>query len=126
MHNIRRIASIVGSINPEQRLRRGIRKKNITKNREENVMWSKTKKAMNERRAPSLKGWVLYDFEYCRPHYRTEIPANPNCHCMFCSYNRFFRTIIDKKENIMIANSDVYYKSKFCLQKDSPVQYRIR
>lgn len=75
-------------------------------------MWSKTRKAMYERMAPSLKGRVAYDFEYCRPHYWTEPPANPKCHCMFCSYNRFFRIVIDKKEKIMIANSDVYYKSK--------------
>ena len=75
-------------------------------------MWSKTRKAMYERLAPSLKGRVFYDFEYCRPHYRTEPPANPRCHCVFCSYNRFFRIVIDKKEKIMIANSDVYYKSE--------------
>lgn len=75
-------------------------------------MWSKTRKAMYERMAPSLKGWVVYDFEYCRPHYRTEPPANPKCHCIFCSYNRFFRIVIDKKDKIMIANSDVYYKSE--------------
>ncbi len=29
-------------------------------------MWSKTRKAMEERMAPSLKGRVFYDFEYCR------------------------------------------------------------
>ncbi len=75
-------------------------------------MWSKTRKAMYERLAPSLKGRVFYDFEYCRPHYRTEPPANSRCHCVFCSYNRFFRIVIDKKEKIMIANSDVYYKSE--------------
>ena len=75
-------------------------------------MWSKTRKAMEERMAPSLKGRVFYDFEYCRPHYWTEPPANPKCHCTFCSYNRFFRIVIDKKETIMIANSDVYYKSE--------------
>ncbi len=75
-------------------------------------MWSKTRKAMYERLAPSLKGRISYDFEYCRPHYRTEPPANPKCHCIFCSYNRFFRIVIDKKEKIMIANSDVYYKSE--------------
>ncbi|HIT06761.1 MAG TPA: hypothetical protein IAB53_08990, partial [Candidatus Scybalocola faecipullorum] len=39
-------------------------------------MWSKTRKAMEERMAPSLKGRVFYDFEYCRPHYWTEPPAN--------------------------------------------------
>ena len=75
-------------------------------------MWSKTRKAMYERMAPSLKGRVVYDFEYCRPHYRTEPPANPKCHCIFCSYNRFFRIVIDKKDKIMMANSDVYYKSE--------------
>ena len=42
-------------------------------------MWSKTRKAMYERMAPSLKGRVAYDFEYCRPHYWTEPPANPKC-----------------------------------------------
>ena len=41
-------------------------------------MWSKTRKAMEERMAPSLKGRVFYDFEYCRPHYWTEPPANPS------------------------------------------------
>ena len=78
----------------------------------EYIMWSKTRKAMYERLAPSLKGRAFYDFEYCRPHYRTEPPANPRCHCVFCSYNRFFRIVIDKKEKIIIANSDVYYKSE--------------
>ena len=63
-------------------------------------MWSKTRKAMYERLAPSLKGRVFYDFEYCRPHYRTEPPANPRCHCVFCSYNRFFRIVIDKKRRL--------------------------
>ncbi len=76
-------------------------------------MWSKTRKAMEKRIAPSLRDRVFYDFEYCRPHYRTEPPANPKCHCTFCSYNRFFRIVIDKKESIMIANSDVYYKSEW-------------
>lgn len=74
-------------------------------------MWSKTRKAMYERMAPSLKGRVAYDFEYCRPHYWTEPPANPKCHCMFCSYN-LFSDRDRQKEKIMIANSDVYYKSK--------------
>ena len=76
-------------------------------------MWSKTRKAMEKRIAPSLRDRVFYDFEYCRPNYRTEPPANPKCHCTFCSYNRFFRIVIDKKESIMIANSDVYYKSEW-------------
>lgn len=74
-------------------------------------MWSKTRKIMYERMAQSLKGRVVYDFEYCRPKYRTEPPANPKCHCTFCSYNRFFKIIIDKNREVMIANSNVYYKS---------------
>ena len=76
-------------------------------------MWSKTRKAMYERMTPVLKGRVVYDFEYCRPKRRTEPPATSRCHCVFCSYNRFFKIVIDKKEEIMIANSDVYYKSEF-------------
>lgn len=75
-------------------------------------MWSKTRKAMYERMAPTLKGRVKYDFEYCRPKYRTEPPANPKCHCVFCSYNRFFKIVLDGTTEIMIANSDVYYKSE--------------
>ena len=75
-------------------------------------MWSKTRKAMEERLAPSLKGRVFYDFEYCRPHYCTEPPATSKCHCEFCSYHLFFRIVIDKQEKVMIANSGVYYKSK--------------
>ena len=76
-------------------------------------MWSKTRKAMYDRMTPKLRGRVIYDFEYCRPRYRTEPPATSKCHCVFCSYNRFFKIVIDKKEEIMIANSGVYYKSKF-------------
>ena len=33
---------------------------------EEHIMWSKTRKAMYERLAPSLKGRISYDFEYLR------------------------------------------------------------
>ena len=76
------------------------------------IMWSKTRKEMYKRMAPVLNGRVAYDFEYCRPKYFTEPPANPKCHCTFCSYNRFFQIVIDKKEKIMIANSNVYYKSE--------------
>lgn len=76
-------------------------------------MWSKTRKAMYERMMPELRKRVTYDFEYCRPRCRTELPATSKCHCVFCSYNRSFKIVIDKKEEIMIANSDVYYKSEF-------------
>ena len=52
-------------------------------------MWSKTRKAMYERLAPSLKGRVFYDFEYCRPHYRTEPPANPGVTVSFAPITAF-------------------------------------
>ena len=80
-------------------------------------MWSKTRKAMYDRMTPKLRGRVIYDFEYCRPKYRTEPPATSKCHCVFCSYNRFFKIVIDKKEEIMIANSDVYIKVNFILRR---------
>ena len=73
-------------------------------------MWSKTRKAMYERLAPSLRGRIQYDIEYCRPHYWTEPPANPKCSCIFCSYHRFFHIVIDKKERIVISSNHVYYK----------------
>lgn len=41
-------------------------------------MWSKTRKAMYDRMMPKLRGRVIYDFEYCRPRYRTEPPATSN------------------------------------------------
>ena len=81
------------------------------------IMWSKTRKEMYKRMAPVLNGRVAYDFEYCRPKYFTEPPANPKCHCTFCSYNRFFQIVIDKKEKIMIANSNVIIRVNLIRQK---------
>ncbi len=71
-------------------------------------MWSKTKKALMERMAPSLRGKVVYDLEYCRPHYRTDPPATSKCTCFYCAYHRFFQIIINKKDKVMIANNKVY------------------
>lgn len=73
-------------------------------------MWSKTRKAMYERLAPSLKDRVRYDFEFVRPHYYGEPPADPKCHCTFCSFHRFFAVVVDKKRT-MIANNHFYFKN---------------
>lgn len=75
-------------------------------------MWSKTRKAMYERLAPALKDRVEYDFKYIRPRQRTEPPANPKCHCEFCSFHRYFAIKVDK-EQIMISNNQIYYERNF-------------
>ena len=51
------------------------------------------------------------------PNTGQNLRRHPNVIVYFASYNRFFKIVIDKKEEIMIANSDVYIKVNFILRR---------